>query len=103
MPLTGQLIKFVLFRTQADEFYLYVCCHHVVIDVFGLALVCQRIASVYSAIVSGAPIPPSIFGSLRDLIDCESEYEASNDYLEDQAYSVTRLQEIPFPLSIRWN
>jgi Condensation domain len=84
MPLTGQLFKFLLFQTRADEFHLFACCHHIVIDGFGLALLCQRIASVYSAIVSGAPIAPSIFGSFQDLLDCESEYEASKDYLEDR-------------------
>ena len=35
---------------------------------------------------SGASIPPAFFGSLSDLIDCELEYEASIDYLDDQAY-----------------
>ena len=51
-----------------------------------MALVGRRIATIYSAIVSGAPIPPAFFGSLQDLVDCELEYEASTDYLEDQAY-----------------
>ena len=86
MPLTGPLFKFALFQTRPDESYLFGCCHHIVIDGSGIALVGHRIASVYSAIVSGAPIPPAFFGSLQDLVDCESEYEASNDYLEDQAY-----------------
>ena len=35
---------------------------------------------------SGASIPPAFFGSLSDLIACELEYEASTDYLDDQAY-----------------
>jgi len=86
MPFTGQLFKFSLFRARADEFYLYVCCHHIVIDGSGLALVCQRIASVYSAVASGAPITPAFFGSLQDLLDCELQCEASKNYLEDQAY-----------------
>ena len=86
MPFTGPLFKFALFRTRPDEFYLFACCHHIVIDGTGIALVGHRIAAVYSAIVSGAPIPPAVFGSLQDLVDCELEYEASNDYLDDQAY-----------------
>ncbi|HYB39235.1 MAG TPA: amino acid adenylation domain-containing protein, partial [Mycobacterium sp.] len=86
MPLTGPLFKFALFRTQPDEFYLLACCHHIVIDASGLALIGHRIAAVYSAIVSGEPIPPAFFGSLQDLVDCELEYEASTDYLDDQAY-----------------
>ncbi|OSC18753.1 non-ribosomal peptide synthetase, partial [Mycobacterium vulneris] len=86
MPFTGPLFKFALFQARLDEFYLFACSHHIVADGSGIALVGQRIASVYSAIVSGAPIPPSIFGSLQDLVDCESEYEASDDFLDDQAY-----------------
>src|SRR5262249_40014740 len=69
-----------------DEFYFFGCWHHMVLDGSGIALVGHRIASVYSAVVSGAPIPAALFGSLQDLVDCESEYEASSDYLEDQAY-----------------
>ena len=95
MPLTGPLFKFALFQTQSDEFCFFGCCHHIVLDGSGIALVGHRIASVYSAVVSGAPIPTALFGSLADLIECESEYEASNDYLEDQAYWTTNLaQEI---------
>src|SRR6202048_2938334 len=86
MPFTGPLFKFALFRTRLDEFYLFACGHHIVIDGAGVALVGHRIASVYTAIVSGAPIPPALFGSLQDLVSSDLESEASNDYLEDQAY-----------------
>ncbi|MBS4729809.1 amino acid adenylation domain-containing protein [Mycobacterium sp. SM1] len=86
MPLSGPLFKFALMQTRADEFYLFVCCHHIVVDGIGLALVCHRIADVYSAIISQSSIPPVFFGSLSDLIEYESEYEASSDYLEDQSY-----------------
>ncbi|WP_221046697.1 non-ribosomal peptide synthetase, partial [Mycobacterium senriense] len=86
MPFTGPLFKFALFQTRPDEYYWFVCSHHIIIDGTGIALVGRRIATIYSAIVSGAPIPPRFFGSLEDLVDCESEYEASSDYLEDQAY-----------------
>jgi Condensation domain len=78
MPFTGPLFKFALFRTWDDEFYLFACGHHIVIDGFGIALVGGRLATVYSAIISDAPVPPAFFGSLQDLIRCESEYEASS-------------------------
>ena len=86
MPLSGPLFKFALFRTRPDEYYLFACCHHIAIDGLGMALVSRRVATIYSAIVSAAPIPAAFFGSLQDLIDCELEYEASDDYLEDEAY-----------------
>ncbi|KMV14806.1 peptide synthetase, partial [Mycobacterium heckeshornense] len=86
MPLNGPLFKFALLQTRVDQWYFFVCCHHIVADGIGLALVCHRIAVVYSAMASCTPIPPAFFGSLGDLIACELEYEASTDYLDDQDY-----------------
>jgi amino acid adenylation domain-containing protein/non-ribosomal peptide synthase protein (TIGR01720 family) len=91
MPLSGPLFKFALFQTRPDEFYWFVCCHHIVVDGIGLAFVCHRVAAIYNAIVSGTSVPPAFFGSLRDLIDCELEYEASTDYRDDQAYWIEKL------------
>ena len=86
MPFAGPLFKFALFRTRPDEFYMFGSCHHMAVDGLGISLVSRRVATIYSAIVSGEPIPPAYFGALQDLVDCESEYEASTDYLEDQVY-----------------
>ncbi|BBY10623.1 non-ribosomal peptide synthetase [Mycobacterium marseillense] len=86
MPLNGQMFKFVLFQTGHEEFYLFGCCHHIAIDGLGMALVCRRVATIYSAMVAGKPIPDAYFGSAQDLVDLESGYEASEDYLEDKAY-----------------
>ncbi|WP_049747250.1 non-ribosomal peptide synthetase [Mycobacterium goodii] len=101
LPFSGPLFKFALFRTRPDEFYWFTCCHHIVVDGAGLALIGQRIAAVYSAIVSGSPIPPPFFGSLHDLVISELEYESSSDYLDDQAYWDRNLpsQDGPDPLS----
>jgi len=86
MPSAGPLFKFALFQTWVDEFYLFGCFHHMIVDGSGITLLANRIATVYAAIASDAPIPPAFFGSLQDLVRCDSEYEASTDYLEDQAY-----------------
>jgi amino acid adenylation domain-containing protein/non-ribosomal peptide synthase protein (TIGR01720 family) len=91
MPSGGPLFTFALFQTWADEFYLFGCFHHIVIDGSGITLLAHRIATVYAAIVSGAPIPPAFFGSLQELVRCESEYEASTDYLDDEAYWTANL------------
>ncbi|OBF63142.1 hypothetical protein A5787_15850 [Mycobacterium sp. 852002-50816_SCH5313054-b] len=86
MPSDGPLFNFTLFQTWSDEFYLFGCFHHMIVDGSGITLIANRIATVYAAIVSNAPIPPTFFGSLQDLVRCESEYEASTDYLDDQDY-----------------
>ncbi|MEE3063327.1 MAG: condensation domain-containing protein, partial [Actinomycetota bacterium] len=92
MPLSGPLFKFAVFQTGANEFYWFACCHHIVVDGISLALVCHRVATIYNAITSGTSIPPTFFGSLSDLIDCELEYESSSDYLDDQEYWTRILQ-----------
>jgi condensation domain-containing protein/AMP-binding enzyme len=86
MALNGQLFKFVLFQTRADEFYMFGCCHHIAIDGLAMALVCRRVATIYTAMVAGSPIPDAYFGTAQDLVNLESEYEASSDYQEDKAY-----------------
>jgi hypothetical protein len=85
MPFTDPLLKFALFRTEPDEYYWFTSCHHIV-GGLSIALLVQRIAAFYSAIVSGTPIPPAFFGSSQDLVSSKLECKLSTDYLEDQAY-----------------
>ena len=93
MPFTGPLFRWALFRTRIDEYYWFACCHHIIVDGLSILLVGRRIAAIYSALVSGTPIPPASFGSLEDLVSSELEYEASTDYLEDQAYWIGNLPQ----------
>src|SRR3954453_5207718 len=83
LPFAGPLFKFALFRTRPCEYYWFTCCHHIITDGSGIALVGHRIAAIYSAIVTSTSIPPAYFGSLRDLVNSELEYEASSDYVKD--------------------
>lgn len=72
MPLTGQLLKFALYRTGDDEFHLFGLCHHINLDGLGMAVVSRRVASIYTALATGEPIPPAYFGTLQDLVDWET-------------------------------
>ncbi|WP_422746644.1 amino acid adenylation domain-containing protein [Mycobacterium sp. WMMD1722] len=82
----GPLFRFALFELGFDDYLLFGCFHHIVIDGAGLGLIGNRIAAVYSAVVSGEPVPAAFFGSLQDLIECEADYEASNDFHRDHEY-----------------
>ena len=90
MPLSGALLTFALFETPGG-FQLFACCHHLNMDGFALGLAGQRIASLYSAAVSGASASPSLFGSLQDVIALEAEYEASEAYRVDEEYWTSNL------------
>ena len=93
MPLSETLFRVALFQTNPSEYHLFACCHHIVIDGFALGLVGQRIASVYSAAVTGSPIPQALFGSLDDLVAAETAYEASEAYRDDESYWVDNLPD----------
>ncbi|WP_396915654.1 amino acid adenylation domain-containing protein [Mycolicibacterium sp.] len=86
LPLSDGVVKFALFRTRPDEYYLFGLGHHIAVDGLGMAFVSRRIATIYSAMVAGEPVPPAYFGSLKDLVDCENDYLASPDYQDDEAY-----------------
>ncbi len=100
MPFDGPLFRFAIFQTGPAEFYLFGCFHHIVIDAAGLGLIGNRVASVYSALVSGEPIPPAFFGSLQDLVDCESQYEQSDAYRDDEAYWTNNLPAAGAPSAL---
>ncbi|MDR3659489.1 MAG: amino acid adenylation domain-containing protein, partial [Mycobacterium sp.] len=100
MPLDGPLLRFAYFPAGPEESYFFVCCHHIVADGIGLALVCQRIAAVYSEVVAGQSIRPPYFGSLQDLLDCESTYESSESYADDEAYWTANL---PAEAGLDWH
>jgi amino acid adenylation domain-containing protein/non-ribosomal peptide synthase protein (TIGR01720 family) len=91
MPFTGPLFKYALFETGPAEFYIFGCFHHIVVDGAGIWLLVNRVASIYSATVSGDLVPPAFFSSLQDLLDCELEYDASGDFRDDQTYWTAHL------------
>ena len=53
MPFTGPLFKYAVFETGPAEFYIFGCFHHIVIDGAGIWLLVNRVASIYSATISG--------------------------------------------------
>jgi hypothetical protein len=78
VPFSRPLFKFGLFRTRPDEYHWFSRCHH--IDGLGIALVGRRIATIYSALISGRPIPPAFFGSLQDLVNPNKQIELKRAY-----------------------
>ncbi|WP_231974826.1 non-ribosomal peptide synthetase, partial [Mycobacterium sp. E1747] len=97
MPLTGSMMNFYLFQTAPDEQFWFTCCHHIAIDGLGIALIGRRIAAVYSALASGTAVSPAFFGTVRDLVDGESEYAESADYTADEAYWAEHLPSASEP------
>lgn len=101
MPWTGPLFRFALFRTSPNRFHLFVCLHHIIVDGFSSVMFVSRIATSYSAIVSGVAAPECTFGTLRDLVGTELAYEASRRYREDLRFWKENLPSHRQPVTYR--
>ncbi|MDP7720959.1 amino acid adenylation domain-containing protein [Mycobacterium sp. TY814] len=95
MPLDQPLYRFALYQLSTHQFYWFVGVHHLVSDGFGLMLFCNRVASIYSALITSKPIAPTPLGSLQDLITLEADYENSPEYHRDRTYWSNHLRIAP--------
>ena len=62
MPLSGPLFKFALLQTRIDEFYFFMCCHHIVVDGIGIGLFVIGLQLSILRLLAGESIPPGFSG-----------------------------------------
>ncbi|MFJ6656880.1 amino acid adenylation domain-containing protein [Streptomyces sp. NPDC091377] len=84
-----------LLRTAPDVFLWYHRVHHIALDGFGLSLVAQRVAQVYTALVADAPLGESGFGTLESVREEEDAYRASERFAKNRAYWNQRFADRP--------
>ncbi|MEU2251213.1 condensation domain-containing protein, partial [Streptomyces sp. NPDC019224] len=92
-PLFGH----ALIRLSSTEFLWYLNYHHVVLDAISSSMVRQRVGEVYSALAANDAVPPSPFGTLRDLVGSDAAYRSSAAFTEDRAYWTERFTDLPAP------
>ncbi|MFE7528237.1 amino acid adenylation domain-containing protein, partial [Kitasatospora sp. NPDC057542] len=91
------LFSYALITLAPDRSFFYQSYHHLVMDGFGYALVGRRVAQAYTALAEGRPVPPSLFGSLEELVAGDVAYRDSEQYLADRDYWVGRFADRPAP------
>ncbi|MGH3971719.1 MAG: amino acid adenylation domain-containing protein [Pseudonocardiaceae bacterium] len=96
----GPLFSYALIKLRPDRFLWYQGYHHIVIDRFGFALVARRVAEVYTALACGLPCEQEVFGSLRQLLDSDVAYRASEQFVRDREYWMKRFADRPEPVSL---
>ncbi|MDT0485635.1 amino acid adenylation domain-containing protein [Streptomyces doebereineriae] len=84
-----------LLRIAPDEFLWYHRVHHIALDGFGLSLVARRVAQVYTALVEGAPLGESGFGTLESVRQEEDAYRASERFTGNRTYWTERFADRP--------
>lgn len=96
----GPVTSFALIKLSRERFFFYYRMHHVVIDGYGVHLLGQRLAEIYSALAAYRTSVARVFGPLKDLLDGEAAYRASEAFAADRAYWVEHLADRPGPLRV---
>ncbi len=98
-PTHDLVFAYALFKISVDRFFWYARYHHIALDRFGMSLVTQRVAEVYTALANGQTTRWSSFGPLNLLLDDEAAYRASERYNSDRQFWSGCLPDRSEPLS----
>jgi len=93
----GPLFSYSLIKVGPALFWWYQGYHHIVMDGFSFSLVARRVAEVYTALAHGLTCEQNVFGSLRQLLDSDSDYRASEQFAKDRKYWTKRFADRPEP------
>ncbi|MEU1511068.1 amino acid adenylation domain-containing protein [Streptomyces sp. NPDC005811] len=91
----GPLFGHALLRIAREEYLWYHRVHHIALDGYGLSLVARRVAEVYTALATGAPVGDSGFGTLASVREEERAYRESAAFARDRAYWTGRFADRP--------
>ncbi|HEV2344244.1 MAG TPA: amino acid adenylation domain-containing protein [Actinocrinis sp.] len=96
----GALCTTALFKLEDRRFTLYRRVHHAVVDGWSLALLHNRTAAVYTALVEGLPDDGEGFLPFQALLDSEARYRASARYARDRDYWLEQVRDRPEPVRL---
>ncbi|MEV7864022.1 amino acid adenylation domain-containing protein [Streptomyces hirsutus] len=99
-PAHGPLFRHALFRLGPVHFLWYHAYHHLVMDGYGYSLVVRAVADAYSALMAGRSAQFPQFGSLRELVDSDTAYRASDRFTADRAHWAGRFADRPEPADL---
>jgi amino acid adenylation domain-containing protein len=96
----GPLFSFALIKLRPERFLWYQSYHHSVVDGFSIgSFIERRVAEVYTALVRGCDYGQNVFSSLRQLVDSESSYRTSEQFVQDRDYWIRNFADRPEPAS----
>ena len=91
------LFSYALIKVEPARFLWYQGYHHIVMDGFSFSLVARRVAEIYTTLVQGLACEQNVFGSLRQLLDIDSDYRVSEQFVKDRKYWTRRFADRPEP------
>ena len=84
-----------LFKVAPDKYLYYQRNHHVIADGVSGRIFTDRLAEIYSALVSGVEYTAPHFGSLQECLDDMAAYRESPEFERDRAYWHERMAHVP--------
>ncbi|HMF05412.1 MAG TPA: condensation domain-containing protein [Methylocella sp.] len=97
---TWPLFAFALFKTAADNFLWYQRFHHIVMDGFSRAIFAQRVAKIYTELMTRAHRDENKFLSFESYLRDDDAYFKSEQFSDDRKYWLERFADRPEPTSL---
>ncbi|OKI02273.1 hypothetical protein A6A06_14545 [Streptomyces sp. CB02923] len=94
-PARGGMFGHALLRTGPDEHLWYVRAHHSVVDGYGLFLLGQRVAELYTRDLEGQDQREASFRPLSEVVAEDEAYRQSAEYEGDRTHWRARFAERP--------
>lgn len=94
------LFNEALFIAGPDRFFWYQRIHHIAIDGFGFSLIAQRVASTYTALIKGQTAKSRSFGSLKAILEEDTDYRGSEQYEKDRQFWLDCFADAPEVVSL---
>ena len=82
-------------RLAPDRHLWYLQVHHIALDGYGYSLVCQAVATRYSARVRDEALAPLPDWTLDKLVQAEQAYKAQGRFERDRAFWLQQMQYAP--------
>nr|WP_323073521.1 condensation domain-containing protein [Mycetohabitans endofungorum] len=96
----GPLFCYALLKVAPEQWIWYQRYHHIMMDGYGQYLIAQRVAHVYSALCAGTAPAACDFGSIRQLLESDAQYQASTQRAQDEAYWLKHCVHWPEPATL---
>lgn len=96
----GPLHAHSLIRLGDDHHILLFRYHHIVLDGYGQALYCRRLAELYTALAAGRQPSGTPFRPLEELLREDTEYRTGPRYERDRAHWLAAFGDAPEPVTL---
>ena len=99
----ADLFYFAVLKFDEGSYGFYIKLHHAVSDGFSFAILTKQIVEYYQQIMTGQPTEEKGKPSYFEYFKREEEYLNSAQCLQDRAYWLRRLENLPEPLNMRFS